>query len=1023
MTRRFSAFCLLAISAAPAALGLPAARSPAGEAKRPEATRRVVQFERDVRPILSRRCIRCHNAAEKNGGLGLGDRDSALAELDSGARAILPDQPEASELLRRVASTDAAERMPPVGKPLAPGEIDTLRAWIAQGAPWPPHWAYRPLERPAIPAAIPEAGARSLSTWARSPVDRFVLSQLAEHALQPSGEAARRTWLRRVTFDLTGLPPAPEELDEFLADESPEAFERAVDRLLASPHYGERWARHWMDVVHYAETHGHDQDRPRPNAWPYRDYLIRSLNADKPYGRFIEEQVAGDALFPDDAQAIVATGFLATGPWDESSLRDIREDTLDREIARYLDRDDIVTTVMATLTSTTIHCARCHDHKFDPITQAEYYGLQAVFAATDKANRRYDADPQTARRRRELLAQKAGMPERLERLDASLLEPGVQADVAEWEREIAAAASQWVVLEPESFSSENGATLTIQPDRSLLSGGERPPTDVYTVTAHTDVGGITGIRLEVLTDDSLPHRGPGRQDNGNLHLNEFQVTATPRNGAGDSRPVALVNPTADFDQDGWTIAMAVDGNPASAWGIFPEVGRPHRAVFELREPLAFDGGATLSFRLEQTHGGGHLIGRVRLSVTTAAAPLPLDADVLPPDIAEIVRAPSDARTDRQRARLAAYVVEQKLDRELAALPPPQLVYAGTSEFDPDGRFRPAERPRTIHVLDRGDVRQPGPVASAGAMACVPGLEHRFELADSEQESARRAALARWLSAPQNVLTWRSIANRVWHYHFGRGLVDTPNDFGRMGASPTHPELLDWLAVELLEHGGSLKHLHRQIVTSATYRQSSALPSGSQPSTLDPRLATDADNRLLWRMNRTRLDAESVRDAVLAVSGTIDRRMGGPSVKQFVESPGIHVTPNVDYRGFDIDDPANHRRSVYRFIFRTLPDPFMESLDCPDASQWTADRSESVTALQALSMLNNQFVVRQSQHLAERLARDRPGLPGHVERLYELVLHRPPSADERQAFVDYATAHGLANACRMLLNSNEFMFVD
>ncbi len=641
-------------------------------------------------------------------------------------------------------------------------------------------WSLKSIRKPAPPPVPPTQDA----SWVRTPIDRFILAKLNEKGLRPSPPADRRALLRRVTFDLIGLPPTLDETKAFLADPAADAYEKAVDRLLASPQYGERWARHWMDVVHYAETHGHDQDRPRPNAWPYRDYLIRALNEDRPYARFVQEQIAGDVLFPDDPQGIVATGLLATGPWDESSLQSIMDDTVDKRIAQYLDRDDMLSTVLSTFVSTTVHCARCHDHKFDPITQKDYYALQAVFAGVDKADRPFDADVRVARRRRELLAEKA-------------------------------------------------------------------------------------------------------------------LLQAVRNPAG----------------------------------------------------------------------------------------LPL----------------------------GRYMLEQQVDKQLAALPPPSLVYAAANDFKPDGNFRPAKTPRPIHVLYRGDISKPREEAAPGALGCLPELQHHFRLSDPKIEGNRRAALARWITDPKNVLTWRSIVNRVWHYHFGRGIVATPNDLGRMGALPTHPKLLDWLAADFQESGGSLKQLHRLIVTSAVYRQASR----HQPSYA----AIDADNHYLWRMNRMRLDAESVRDAVLRVTGKLDLRMGGPSVKQFIQTPGIHVTPNVDYLNFDVDRPENYRRSVYRFVFRTLPDPFLDTLDCPDSSQLTPARNTSVSPLQALAMLNNRFMVRQSEHLAKRAAQAGKDLPTQIRSVYLLALGREPTAKEARALAEYAGRHGLANACRIVLNSNEFMFVE
>ena len=915
-----------------------------------------------------------------------------------------------------------------------------------------PHWSLQPLRKPELPVVKDKS-------WGRTPIDRFILAKLEEKGLKPSPPADKRTLLRRIYFDLVGLPPTPQELDAFLGDPSPAAYEKVVERLLTSPQYGERWARHWLDVVHYAETHGHDQDRIRTNAWPYRDYVITSFNQDKPYARFVEEQIAGDVLFPGDPQAVVAMGFLATGPWDESSLRDIRDDTIDRQIARYLDRDDIVTTVMNTFVSTTVQCARCHNHKFDPIPQEEYYGLQAVFAATDKADRLYDADSEVHALRRVLLKQKDAIERKDPALLDSLRQPAFENALAAWEKTLTHRSVVWTTLEPISFISSNGATLSKQPDASILSSGKRPETDTYTITASTTPF-ATAVRLEVLTDESLPHKGPGRQDNGNLHLTDFHVFAD--SGAGvspaldsgergtegrrDARPTTRVlvqNASADFNQEGWGIARAIDDDPKTAWGIYPEVGKPHQAIFELKKPLALDSGATLAFVLEQNHGGGHLIGRVRLSVTTNPPPVSINA--FPDNVARILATPAPQRSGEQKNELALYYLKGEIERKFAALPKQQIVFAGASDFVPDGSFKPAVSPRPVHLLKRGDINKPGEVAAPGALSCVPGLASRFGLQDLNDEGARRAALARWITDPQNTLTWRSIVNRVWHYHFGRGIIDSPNDFGQMGGRPTHPELLDWLALNFLENGGSVKKLHRLIVTSAVYRQASGVQYSVSSNRYSVKgasalmvpteywklnteyfseaAAIDADNRYLWRMNRNRLDAESVRDAVLQISGKLDLTMGGPPVMQFALSPGIHVTPVVDYAKFDVDSPGSFRRSIYRFIFRTLPDPFMDTLDCADSSQLTPTRNISVTALQALAMLNDHFIVRQSEHFAERVRRMGQGLDAQIAAAYQLALNRAPSNEEARDLAAYARKHGLANLCRLIFNSNEFMFVN
>ncbi|HZN66248.1 MAG TPA: DUF1549 and DUF1553 domain-containing protein [Tepidisphaeraceae bacterium] len=599
-----------------------------------------------------------------------------------------------------------------------------LSSPAAARAEVPDDWAFRPATRPAVP----DVGS---DPWVRNEVDAFVLAKLREKGLSPSPQADRRTLIRRLWFDLLGLPPTPADVKSFVEDASPDAYEKFVDRLLASPHYGERWGRHWLDVVHYGETHGYDKDKPRPNAWPYRDYVIRSFNQDKPYSRFVQEQLAGDVLFPDTPDGVIATGFIAAGPWDFVGHTELREGTADKEITRSLDRDDMLMTAASTFLSLTVHCARCHDHKFDPVSQEDYFRLQAVFAGVDRGDRTYAKEP--------------------------------------------------------------------------------------------------------------------------------------------------------------------------------------------------------------TH---------------------------------------------------------------------QLVYAA----------KPLPKPRPIHFLYRGDVKQPKHVVPPGTVEALAAKgQATFNLSDPEQEGQRRAAFAKWVTDPSNLLARRSIVNRVWHYHFGRGIVDTPNDFGKMGSRPTHPELLDWLAYRFLDTGESIKSLHRLILTSSTYRQSSA------PNAQKEKL--DADNRYLWRMNRTRLDAESLRDAILCVSGKLDTATGGPGVQQFAFKDDH--SPVYDYARFDVDSPGANRRSVYRFIVRSVPDPFMDTLDCPDASLLTPRRNTTLTALQALSLLNNPFVVRHSEHFANRVAAACGDADGgaKVAAAFELATGRAPTKDELIVLADYASKHGLANACRLLLNSNEFVFVD
>lgn len=880
---------------------------------------------------------------------------------------------------------------------VAPGAEPPSDAW----------WSFRPLARPAAPT-LPQPNVRN-------EIDRFVFAKLAEKGLAPSPEADKRTLTRRLYFDLTGLPPTPPEIDAFLNDPSADAYEKLVDRLLASPHYGERMARHWMDLVHFGETHGHDQDRVRPNAWRYRDYLIAAFNADTPYSRFVQEQIAADVLFPDQPRLTPALGFLAAGPWDESSLRDIREDSIDRQVGYYLDRDDMVTTVMSTFQGLTVQCARCHDHKFDPITQLDYYRLQAAFAGVGRGEVSYDPDRATATKRKELRDRLAAIDRNDPAITAKLDTPEFRKTVAEWETRHRGEGVVWDVLDFTKIASEQGSVIVKRPDGSMRSEGARPERDTYILTARVKQKDVTAVRLELLTDDSLPHRGPGRQDNGNLHLSEFSVTAASlKDGVPEkARPMPLRNPTSDYDQPGWTVAHAIDGNPRTAWGIYPQVNKPHEAVFELKEPVSAGGEVELTFRLEQLHGGGHLIGRFRLS-TTSAAP-PLKVPVVPPAIRAVLATPADKRTPQQSRELAVHVFREQTAAAIAALPLQQLVYAAAPSFNPDGGHKPVGTPRAVHVLKRGDIRKPGETAEPGSLACLPGLPDRFELSPGHSEAARRAALAKWIADSKNPLTWRVIVNRVWQYHFGCGLVATSSDFGKMGQAPTHPELLDWLAAEFRDNGQSLKKLHKLIVTSATYRQASRH---------DPKFAeVDGDNRYLWRANRTRLDAEQVRDAILLISGRLDRTMGGPSDQQFAMRPGIHVTPVVEYGKFDWNRPQGHRRSVYRFVFRTLPDPFVDCLDGADASQLTPKRSESVTAPQALALLNNEFVLVHSQAFAGWLEKQSTDHGRQITLACERVWGRAPTDEERKAFVAYREKHGLANLCRLLFNSNEFLFVD
>lgn len=805
-----------------------------------------VSFKREIVPIFAARCQMCHQGVRGGGKLTL-TTYAAIARGGGSGPAIVPGKPDESLLIREITGEKPA--MPKIGAPLTGDQVALIRRWIEEGSKddsggageevW---WSLRPLKKPATPAA---------SEWVRTPIDAFILDKLTQNKLTPSPETDRRTLIRRVYFDLHGLAPEPEAIDAFVADKSPDAYEKLVDRLLASPRYGERWARHWLDVIHYGDSHGYDKDKPRSNAWPYRDYVIKSLNDDKPYARFVREQLAGDVLYPDDPQAFVATGFIAAGPWDFVGHQELREGTSDKNLTRVLDRDDMVAQTISTFTSATAHCARCHDHKFDPIPQQDYYNLQSIFAGVDRADRPYDEDPVLNRKRQGLIVKKREVQLRLQPL-----------------------------LDKVEFAS---SPEIIELDERIQDAG---------------------LQIAHIGQPKTPAEA------------EEKKTLETRRAADREKKKKLVD--------------AIVGTE-----IYQD------------------------------------IDRIKAEITV-------------------------------------------VDREIDALPKPHMVYAAASFFNKAGTFRPSLEPRPVFVLTRGSVQSPGKPATPGALRAVPGLQSSFDQIDPKDEGARRAALANWIADDRNVLTWRSIVNRVWHYHFGAGIVDSPSDFGRMGTKPTHPELLDWLAVWFRDDaGGSLKKLHRMIVTSTVYRQSSKARPDAEKA--------DSNNQLLWRMSRTRLDAEAVRDAVLEITGKLDLTAGGPAVRMFYFKDDH--SPVYDYSRFDPDSPGAYRRSIYRFIVRSVPDPFMERLDCPDPSVLTPKRNTTLTAIQALAMMNNPFMIQMSEHLAERVGNEAKDVPGQIVRASQLAIGREPTAEELKLYTAYAGKYGMTNFCRLLMNTNEFLFVD
>jgi hypothetical protein len=965
-------------------------------------------FSGKVAPLLQKRCLSCHDGQKKRGGLDLSTRAGLLAGGETGA-AVTVGKSAQSLLIHKVSGP--TPRMPKQGTKLTAAEVETLARWIDTGAPWPQGmrltaeewWSLRPLARPPLPHVRE-------TDWVQNGVDAFILAGLESRGLTSSPQTDRLTLIRRVTFDLHGLPPTPEEIDAFVQDMDPRAYERLIDRLLASPRYGERWGRHWLDVVHYGDTHGYDKDKRRDFAWRYRDYVIAAFNDDKPYSRFIQEQIAGDVLYPGDPRGVIATGFVTAGPWDFVGHRELREGTVDKEKTRVLDRDDMVSNTIATFDSLTVHCARCHDHKFDPIPQKDYYRLQAVFAGVERGDRAYFSPQRLAELQRVRAAR--------ERAASAL---------AELRRRVAENTTPeilWLDLrlrrQREELAALPGVSAEPSPSNGYHSGIEPKP-DV-TKWVQIDLGRrlpLDAIRLIPARPTDFPDT-PGF---GFPQRFRVEVSDLP-----DFRGAAVVadHTAADFTPPG---DVPVVLRPQGVSGRFVRVTatrlwrRTGDYVFALAEVQIDSGGKNVARGAKVTALDSIEAGRW----STRNLVDGFDSRHLLPDLA----APGGANVLQQRQELEAAIRQGEQSRQalLDAITPPPLKAELTRA---EAHFAAMDRamatlaagdkvyavlpipPRPIWVLHRGNVEQHRDLVTPGGLACVRGPDPDFKVDDPRNEGARRAALARWIADHRNPLTWRSIANRIWQYHFGRGLVDTPNDFGRNGALPTHPELLDWLAVEFRDGGGSFKKMHKLILLSSTYRQA----SGHRRECA----AVDADNRFVWRMNRQRLDAEEVRDSVLAVSGKLNLAMGGPGFELF-RFKDDH-SPVYDHTALEkIHDPATYRRTVYRFTVRSVPNPFLDCLDCADPNINTPVRNTTLTALQALALLNDPFMIRQAEYFAERVKGLSSDDGGQIEAAYRLALGRAPRSEERAALADYARKHGLVAACRLVLNVNEFVFID
>ena len=954
----------------------------------------AVDFDNEIRPLLQKHCIECHGEKKQKGELRLDAKSYALKGGHEGPALVAGDVAK-SPLFQRIISTEDDERMPPKSERLSAEQVAAVKAWIESGALWP--------ENVADQAAAVD---KRLQHWSVQPVkadfgktasiDGFIKASLSAKGLSMFPEADRRTLIRRLSFDLTGLPPSPERVEQFVRDNEPQAYEKLVDELLKSPHYGERWARHWLDIAHYADTHGFERDQLRPNAWRYRDYVIESLNADKPYHEFLHEQIAGDVIRPDDQQAVIATGFLAAGPWDFVGQVETKSDMLKRA-ARAGDLDDMVTQVITSTMGITINCARCHDHKLDPITQQEYYSLWSVFAGVKRGEREVSAVES-----KRLAAEKDRLGKRLTQTRAQI------AKLAGQGLEIAT-----LIPEDSGIDLRNGSVTKdkLGFHRDLMTNRLQK------------VENVSGVKWVFVADGKGTVRVDAKQEVKGVPATSGHFWDTIAN-----RPLNAQRSTKlgdiDFAAKGHTM-LAMHANSGITFDLVKLRELSGHAAMRLNGLVGFGASkevaatradftvfvdAELKFQKLKLCKDETSVLDIKVPATAKTLTLiatdggdGISNDLLYIGDPKLVPEVAESRLTEvaviELKRLRAEV--QQIEGDLKALPEPAKVYAVVSEA----------KPPVIKLQRRGNPEDEGaevtPTAFAWAKHASAALGDR-----ATPEGQRRRALAEWITHPDNPLTRRVLVNRLWHHHFGQGLVTTPSDFGLGGDKPSHPELLDWLADEFLKSGWSLKHMHKLIVMSAAYQQPS-MSINSEAARLD------AQNRLLWRQNPRRLDAESLHDAVLVVSGTLNPAMGGAGYRDFNYTEAY--APIYDY--ITPDKPELWRRSIYRFIVRTTPHQFMATLDCPDPANLTPARVNTTTALQALTLSNNDFMLQQAQHLVTRIENETDSREAAIRRAFALSFQRDATAAELQAATPLVTEQGLFALCRMLINANEFVYLD
>jgi len=868
-------------------------------------------------------------------------------------------------------------------------------------------WSLQPLSTTAAPLgeSIPTHG---------NPLDTFVLKRLHLAGIAPSRRASRRVLARRLSFDLLGLPPDPDTLDEFLNDIRPDAWTHLVNRMLAHPHYGERWARHWLDAVRYGESQGFERDKLRPDAWRYRDWVAAALNADMPYDRFSGWQLAGDVLQPTNPQAVVATGFLVAGPYDE--VGNSQQSQAMKRVVRQDELEDLVSVVGQTFLGLTIHCARCHDHKFDPISQREYYRMASALDGVRHGLRDLPGPP----RANHTAIPVSVVQTRRQRLEKELAVLEAPARRRILQKRKTAEADPDAPIPFARWDFNNGTRDSVGQLHGTIAGGARVQNDQL----------LLPLRGYVTTPP-IPHAINARTLEAWVQLND-----TRQRGGGVVSLQAVDGPVHDaiaFGERGgppeWTLASEDRNRTVSFEGPSEQEadqefihlafvfaadgsvrayrnGQPYGRTIRTRGPVQFAAGAArllIGLRHTPTLRERHLRGRIdRVQLHLVA----LSPEQVLASAGSQATAVSDLEfravlTTAQTHRRTNLRFEIAQLRTLAKRWSTWKTYAVTPR-----------QPGITRVLARGNPESPGETVTPGAVSALPGGSSDFAIPADSPDNLRRLALARWVTHRSNPLFARVIVNRLWHHHFGAGLVETPSDFGLNGGLPSHPALLDWLANELVHHNWSLKHIHRVILTSACYQQASHFRSKAA--------AHDAANRLLWRHPPRRLEAEALRDALLSVSGSLNREIGGPGFYDF-------TTFSNNSQFYDVGDPVGvtfDRRSVYRTVIRSGRSRFLDAFDCPDPSTKTPRRAVTTTPLQALALLNSNFGLRMADRLAGRVERHAgPGVSARVSLAFQLCFSRPPTPDEAEAAGDFVTRHGLPALGRVLFNANEFLYVD